>query len=179
MHYPHLEHTSMQFRFHSCGCTASGADFRFIHRRFQKDDDDDWMERCRSGWSNDDYDRARFCEIARWHGSSGRLSRWTRGGMWRLHSRLGPRQHPYPRKGANPGRKRSRREGDASRIKVETAGEGFALTALKATVEVMVRELRDFRSTATDLKLETHNGPFPCAKWQEQWTSMTTTARCR
>ncbi|MBC7790785.1 MAG: hypothetical protein H7Z74_12625 [Anaerolineae bacterium] len=129
----------------------------------QKDDDEDWMERCRSGWGNDDSDRERFCEIRelgmRSNGKVIAVDAGRNGGVsirgWdrdSVHVRVKIQTQDDSEAGAKQ---------IASQVKVETGGDVIRADgpdsdrrgSWSASFEIFVPR-------RSDLRLETHNGPI-------------------
>ena len=129
----------------------------------QKEGDEDWLERCRSGWGNDDSRRERFCEIRevgmRSDGKVIAVDAGRNGGVsirgWdrdSVHIRVKVQTQDDSEAGARE---------IASQVKVETGGaviradgpESDRRGSWSASFEIFVPR-------RTDLKLETHNGPI-------------------
>ena len=165
-HYPHPENKSMQFRFPQALAAillALAVTASTVSSQKYYDDDEDWMERCRSGWGNDDSDRERFCEIReigmRANGKPIVVDAGMNGGVsirgWdrdSIHIRVKIQTHDESEADAKE---------IASQVKIETGGaviradgpESDRRGSWSASFEILVPR-------KSDLHLETHNGPI-------------------
>ncbi len=163
-HYPLLENESMQFRFPlALAAMLLALTATSFTAASQENDDEDWLERCRSGWGNDDSDRARFCEIRelgmRSNGKAIAVDAGRNGGVsirgWdrdSIHIRVKVQTQDENEAGAKE---------IASQVKVETSGsairadgpESSRRGSWSASFEIFVPR-------RSDLRLETHNGPI-------------------